>query len=404
MNIKFKYKNNKITLYLLIFLWLIINIIIFPNNCIIAAKKGLLTWFNIIVPSLFPFFVITDLLINFGFIELIGALLEPLMKPLFNVSGKGAFPLIMSFTSGYPVGVKLVSSLRINNMVSKVEAQRLLAFCSTSGPMFMIGAVATGMFNTQSITPLIVIPHYLGAITVGVIFRFYKKQATPKYNISHMDNVRNLYTKTISSENKSLGKLLSKSIQNSLYSISIIGGFMIFYSVVAEILKISWLINVLNTFIAHITPLNENTQIIKAILSGIFEITIGCAEVTSLSDLSILNKILVVNFLIGWSGLSIISQALSFVQHTDLDGRIYVFSKLLHGCTSCLYSYVIYKLRFKNIILPSFNQINNLVYSISITTWSKIAIFSIVIMFCSIILLIIYGLIINTISKIYKNN
>ena len=403
MNIKFKDKNNKLIIYLIIFLWLLINLIRFPNNCIIAAKKGLLTWFNIIVPSLFPFFVITDLLINFGFIELIGVLLEPLMKPLFNVSGKGSFPLIMSFTSGYPIGVKLVSSLRINNMVSKVEAQRLLSFCSTSGPMFMIGAVATGMFNAQSIAPLIVIPHYLGAITIGIIFRFYKIQATPKTNSFPKNTIKNIYIKTIkSSKNKSLGKLLSKSMQNGLYSIGIIGGFIIFYSVVAEILKISWLINILNSLITHITPLNKNTRIIKAILSGMFEITIGCSEIANLTNLSILTKILIVNFLIGWSGFSIHSQALSFIQHTDLDGRIYVFSKLLHGCASCFYSYIIYKLKFKDIILPSFNQIDNLVYTISLTTWSKIAVFSILIIFYSTLLLIIYGLLINTIKNIKK--
>ena len=55
----FKRKNAKIILYLSLFLWLLISLILSPNNCIIAAKKGLLTWFNIIVPSLFPFFFFT---------------------------------------------------------------------------------------------------------------------------------------------------------------------------------------------------------------------------------------------------------------------------------------------------------------------------------------------------------
>lgn len=390
--IKNRKKNIKKIFLLFLFLWLLINLIRFPSNCINSAKKGLLTWFNIIVPSLFPFFVVAELLINFGFVNLVGILLEPLMKPIFNVSGKGAFPLIMSFTSGYPVGVKLVSSLRIKNTVSKVEAQRLLAFCSTSGPIFMIGAVSTGMLNNQSIAPLIIIPHYLGAITVGIIFKFYKKQIAPPSQVLTKSNMISSFKKSLESNNNntSLGNLLSNSIKNGIFSIAIIGGFMIFYSVVVEILKTS----------IAIIPLNKNTKIVEALLSGIFEITIGCSEIAALTELSMLSKILIINLLIGWSGFSIHSQALSFIQGTDLDSGIYLFSKLLHGCTSCFYSYVIYKLKLINITLPSFKAINNFWYTLSITAWSKVAVFSLQIIFYSIIFLIIYGLIINAIHKI----
>ena len=158
-------KNNISTIiYILISLFVLYNIIIHPQDCIKAASKGLLAWINIVVPSLFPFLVISELLIGLGFVDFIGVLLEPLMVPIFNVSGKGAFPFAMSITSGYPVGVKLVTRLRKDKKISKSEAQRLLSFSSTSGPLFMIGAISTGMLNNPLISPLIVYPHYLGCL------------------------------------------------------------------------------------------------------------------------------------------------------------------------------------------------------------------------------------------------
>jgi len=399
-----KKKNIKIILYLLIFIWLVINLIRFPNNCITAAKKGLLTWFNIIIPSLFPFFIVTDLLINFGFVELIGTLLEPLMKPIFNVSGKGAFPLVMSFTSGYPVGVKLISSLRKNNTFTKVEAQRLLSFCSTSGPIFMIGAISTGMLNNQSISPLIIIPHYLGAITVGIIFRFYQNQADKNNQKLTRISMKYSFSKILVSNNDtSIANLLANSIKSGFSSLTIIGGFMIFYSVVVEILKTSHVINIINNIIIAITPLEINCKTLEALLPGLFEITIGCAEISKLTELSFLSKIIIINFLIGWSGFSIHSQALSFIQSTDLDGKIYVFSKLLHGAFASIYSYILYKLKYTNVTLPSFKPQIVFWNTLSINSWVKISAFSLHILLYSSIFLIIYGLIISTINKILFN-
>ncbi|WP_077367379.1 sporulation integral membrane protein YlbJ [Anaerosalibacter sp. Marseille-P3206] len=397
-------KNLKIIFYLIIFIWLVINLIRFPNNCIIAAKKGLLTWFNIIVPSLFPFFIITDLLINFGFVDLIGTLLEPLMKPIFNVSGKGAFPLVMSFTSGYPVGVKLISSLRKENTFTKVEAQRLLSFCSTSGPIFMIGAVSTGMLNNQTISPLIVLPHYLGAITVGIIFRFYQYKRDKNNQKFTKASIKNSFNKLLNySNNVSIANLLANSIKSGFSSLTIIGGFMIFYSVVVEILKTSNFIDIINNIIIAITPLKTNCKILEALLPGLFEITIGCVEISNLTELSFLSKIMIINFLIGWSGFSIHSQALSFIQTTDLNGKIYVFSKLLHGSFSSIYSYILYKLKYTNLTLPSFKPQITFWNTLSITSWIKVSAFSLQILLHSIVFLIIYGLIISSINKILFN-
>lgn len=392
-------KNNfKIIIYTIIVLWILINLIKYPEKYIFTAKSTLITWFNIIVPSLFPFLVLTELLIEFRFVELIGTLLNPLMEPLFNVSGIGAFPFIMSFSSGYPIGVKLVTTLRKNNTISQTEGQRLLSFCSTSGPMFMVGAVSTVMLNNQNISPLIVIPHYLSAITIGLIFKFYEKNNGNRQSKKNKLNIS--FNQWLKPNNKfSLGNILTLSVKDSLFSIGTIGGFMIFYSIVVTTLKSSLSTN--NFFC--IFPFLDNNELFGALLSGIFEITIGCIEISSLSSISLLHKIILINFLIGWSGFSVHSQALSFIQNTDLNGKLYIISKLFHGLLSSLYCLLLYNIIYPKITTPSYNANFYSINSISTIYWTKIALYSIEVLFYSVISLLFYGIIINAINNIDYN-
>ncbi len=137
-----------------------------------AASEGLMTWVNLVMPSLLPFFIISEILISIGFVDIIGKLLEPIMKPVFNLPGISTFPFSMSIVSGYPMGGKIVSNLRKKQSYYKNEAERTLVLSSTSGPLFMLGAIAVGMLSNPKLGPLILYPHYMGAISLGLIYSF----------------------------------------------------------------------------------------------------------------------------------------------------------------------------------------------------------------------------------------
>ena len=392
-------------IYITIIIWFLLNIISLPQNCIEAAHSGLLTWFNIVIPSLLPFFITSELLIGLGFVDFIGILLEPAMSPIFNVSGKGAFPLAMSITSGYPVGVKIISNLRKNNHITRIEAQRLLSFCSTSGPIFMIGAIATGMLNDPSLSPLIILPHYLGALTVGIVFRFYKKEK--KITLySHEQNIfktafKQLF-KSRTKYNKSLGILLSQGVKEGINSMLVIGGFIVFYSVLVEILNSAFFLNSIIKKIISILPINTDQKTLKALITGSFEITIGCKKIVELKEVSLLCKIMMINFLIGWSGFSIHSQALSFLNETDLNSKLYVFSKFLHGSFASLYTFFIYNFKYKDIIITSFNPNIISLETFSFPNWINTLVSSIQLEFFIIISIILYAIIIGLINTVIK--
>lgn len=392
-------------IYIIVIIWFLLNIISLPQNCIEAAHSGLLTWFNIIIPSLLPFFITSELLIGLGFVDLIGILLEPAMSPIFNVSGKGAFPLAMSITSGYPVGVKIISNLRKDKHITRIEAQRLLSFCSTSGPIFMIGAIATGMLNDPSLSPLIVLPHYLGTLTVGIVFRFYKKEKKIIL-YSHEQNIFKTAFKQLfklrTKNNKSLGILLFQGVKEGMDSMLVIGGFIVFYSVLVEILNSTLFLDSITKKIISIFPINTDPQTLKALITGSFEITIGCKRIVELKEASLLCKIMMINFLIGWSGFSIHSQALSFLNKTDLNSKLYIFSKFLHGIFASLYTFFIYNFKYKNIVMTSFNPKIISLKAFSFPNWINTLVSSIQLEFFIIASIILYSIIIGLINTIVR--
>ncbi len=99
-----------------------------PTETVEASKRGLDIWASSVFPSLLPFFVTGELLIGFGVVHFIGVLFEPIMRPLFNVPGVGGFAWAIGMASGYPAGANFTARMRQEGQISKVEAERLIAF------------------------------------------------------------------------------------------------------------------------------------------------------------------------------------------------------------------------------------------------------------------------------------
>ena len=227
-----KLKRNLLPL---IFLGFTFCLLIFSKSNLPAVKSGLALWANSVVPSLFPFFVATELLMHTNIINIFGNILNPLMKPFFNIRGEGAFAFIMGIISGYPVGAKIASSLRQNNICSKEECERLLSFTNNSGPLFIIGTVGILMFKNTMIGLLLFITHLLGCVTVGFIFRYWKKN---KNTFSNNPSISYKQPKK-SASFSNLGEILSESITSSISTILLIGGFVVIFSSIISILNAS---------------------------------------------------------------------------------------------------------------------------------------------------------------------
>ena len=143
----------------------------FSDIALSSAKSGVSICLEIIIPSLFPFFVFSSLLISSGAANRLYRIFSGSMPRLFGVSGVGALPLILGFIGGYPIGSKTVSELYTSGHISKKEAHRLLFFDGNTGPAFILGAVGTAVFRSITAGGILYLTHILSALLIGIICR-----------------------------------------------------------------------------------------------------------------------------------------------------------------------------------------------------------------------------------------
>ena len=327
-----KFKKYIIPITFIIFT---LSLIVFSKSNISAVKTGLNLWVNNIIPSLFPFFIAVELLNNTFLPRLIGKVFHSIMKPLFNVPGIGAYALFMGIISGYPVGAKIVTDLRINNLCTKEEGERLLTFTNNSGPLFILGTIGITLFGDTSIGLLLLTTHLLSCFTVAFIFRFWKS----KYRNETINSLEN-YSRDISI--KDLGRVLSTSIISAIKSVVLIGGFVVLFNVIISIFNKLYIFNIfLNILNPAFTTLNISPNFIIPLFSGIIELTSGINLIANIPSSNLGINIIFTAFLLGFGGISILLQVWSIISNSDISIKPYLIGKFLQGIFASFYTYLI---------------------------------------------------------------
>ena len=140
-----------------------------PDLCIPAARRGLLLWAGTVLPALLPFFFLTSLLSSAGIAESLSRGADRPMNVLFRQSGVSFFVFLTSILSGYPIGAKMTAELCKKGILSRSEGTRTACLCSTSGPLFVIGSVGTALFGDKRIGVAIYVSHLLAALGCGTV-------------------------------------------------------------------------------------------------------------------------------------------------------------------------------------------------------------------------------------------
>ncbi|MFC7061317.1 sporulation integral membrane protein YlbJ [Halobacillus seohaensis] len=331
----------KTLLLTLAILYLTISLIQKPDIALMASTKGLNLWWTIVFPSLLPFFIIAELLFGLGVVHGIGVLSERIMKPLFNVPGSGGFVWVMGMASGYPAGAKWTRELRNSGQVTRIEAERLVAFTNASSPLFILSAVAVGFFGDPSLGLLLGAAHYGGCLFVGICMRFYGShdqgstyRATGFSLSKAFQSIHNARLK----DGRPLGQLLGDAVVKSVQTLLLVGGFIILFSVLTGLLKESSLLVLLSHVMSFLT---FPTDMHLPILTGLLELTTGIGEVTNTST-SLITQLAIASFMLGFHGFSIQAQIASILADTDIRFAPYFFARILHGIVAVFIITILY--------------------------------------------------------------
>src|SRR5690625_2438849 len=241
----FMYAKLKTIMIAFIIVFITAAIIFFPEQSLDASVHGLHTWWEIVFPSLLPFFIMAELLISFGIVQFFGVLFEPIMRPLFNVPGAGSFAWILGMVSGFPSGTKITVLLREKKEITRIEAERLLSFSNASSPLFIFGAIAVGFFHNVQLGIIIAVNHYISNMFVGFIMRNYRRnkhEKTKKETFSIHNVVNKAFSRmhrTRISETRPFGELVGDAVISSIQTLLMIGGFIILFSVFTSLLNVT---------------------------------------------------------------------------------------------------------------------------------------------------------------------
>ena len=276
--------------------------VVFPTTALYSARKGISLWMTDVLPALLPFFICANFLQSIGVIRLLKS---------------GVFPFIMSVLSGYPMGAKIIGDLKRQDEISLNEACRLMSFCSTSGPAFMVGAVGAGMLGSGTMGAIIAAAHYAGALANGVLFTA----------IFGRDGSSSITTGKL--QQRSLQESFTESIVMSLKSLGIILAYIVLFMFVTDLLHLSGVLS--------LAPGQE----MRALIKGILEMTVGCGAVAECSGAADIVKCTLCAFIISWGGLSVMGQTMSMLSGTGISMRYIFISKLSHGLFSAAAAFVL---------------------------------------------------------------
>lgn len=273
-------------------------------------KKGLKLCANTVIPSLFPFMVISELIVKSGLGAKVGKLLSKPVKWLFGVGEGGACAFILGIICGFPIGAKTISSMMERGEIEKNEAERALTFCNNPGSAFVISAVGVSLFGSLRLGVTLYACVILSAVIVGTVGRIFIGKKT---NSIHSNSV--LCTSHSELPSASPVVIFTSSIQSSASSMLTVCALVAFFSSFVGCLG------------AILEKLGAPTTLTAAIF-GFFELSSGVGMTAELPPTS---AILLSSIALGWSGLSVHFQVMSVCSGQNLSFKPYLIAKFCQG-------------------------------------------------------------------------
>ena len=316
-------KNQIITILITLFIVLfIINL----NTCMQSTFTGLNLVIKAILPTIFPFSVICNLIIHYDGISFYSNILGPIICKPLKLSNCSSFPIVASLLCGYPLGCKYCCDLYELGYISKEEYLRLLNIASNASPIFLIGSVGAAMLGNIKYGFILLLGNYLAPLIIG----FFTKKNTHEFN-----NSNEYPLKTDGSYN--FGIIIKTSIENAINTTLQVGAFVIIFSIIIGIIKNNSLINIIFNNVEKLLSLSPNS--LYGIFLGSIEYTNGCKILTSISS-SIIFKLSAISFICSFSGLSIIGQISSFTGKFNVSLKKYSFIKFIQGIISFIITFI----------------------------------------------------------------
>lgn len=298
---------RKKALYLL-FIPLLLFLFLFPKESFQASCDGVTLWWNTVLPSLLPFIILSNLLMQTNLLELLLHRLQKVCRVLLGTSSYGAYAWVLGLLCGFPMGAKLTADFYSSGRIDREEASYLLMISNHASPMFIITfVVLQTLGDGRLLKPVLFIMYGSALLTTGII-RLYCKRI-------HIQPVKS--PKKEVSMASSPGAVLDTSIMNGFEIITRLGGYIILFSIYGALMR--KLLVPFPTF--------------QAVIAGITEITTGITCIRG-SAIPWSQQFLLILCCTSFGGISTLAQTNCVIQETGLSIRTYLQGKMLNAAVT----------------------------------------------------------------------
>ncbi len=289
------------------------GLVIWPAQAVKAASDALALCLNIVIPSLFSFFVVSNLIVSMGYAGYFGRWLSRLTGPLFGLGGQCGAVFALGLIGGYPVGARTAAVMYRAGACTKKQAEHMLAFCSNCGPAFILGTVGAGVFSSAAAGAVLYAAHLLSAVIVGIMFRQDTGEDDTAAPIQKAESFPSAFVDSV-----------KKAVLSGLN----VAGFIVFFSVLLSLLDRCRVLSFLS---------GGNPWILR-LLTGFFEISNGVMSLRGAGGRAAMTA---AGFMLGWGGLCVHLQTLSELEGTGLSVKNYFLGKALHGLTAAALTFIL---------------------------------------------------------------
>lgn len=308
-------KNTLLTGLLML---LMLTLLLFPNLCIASAQKGLLLWFNKVLPSLLPFMIFINILVPLDGLKKLTFLSTPFTQRIWHLPGYSFFAFIMGLIAGYPMGARVIKQLYQEQKLTKEEAELTLCFSNNCGPLFLIGTIGTAMLSSTQIGYFLFLIHLISALLMSLFIT--KVNPLSPHTLGHSSSPHTP---------PSFSTLLNKGVMNAMDTIVCVGGYIILFSVLTTLLTETPIVTTCMNLFCH-SPISQST--FTAFIASLFELSNGSYHLSHL-PFSIYS-LAGISATVAFGGFCVYFQTLYVLEDSQLSTKPYLIAKALQGLLS----------------------------------------------------------------------
>lgn len=288
----------------------------FPQGAATGVSRGLSVCAEVIIPSLFPFLVLTGVFVRSGLAAAIGGKLDGVCRRLFGVSGSGGTAILIGMIGGYPAGAAAIRELLDAGQIDAREAKRLLCFCVNAGPAFLIGTVGAGLLGSVTKGILLYIAHIAASLIIGIACRKSGGESHCK--------------KTPPTRKEAISQAFTRSVEHAAASLISMCGFVVLFAAWLSVSDACGITEAVSSVLAFpFTAISGRAADLSDVYAAFWEVSSGCVAMSASGHGRLLPFLL--GMASGWGGLSVYCQIRGMFPQEGIPGKEYFLARLWHG-------------------------------------------------------------------------